>query len=70
MDVAPQPCRRQRAPVPWVKPHLGRREELYLGLGSEERVAHVAHFLVGVLIFSHAVDVDVRVVLKWDTKCP
>lgn len=43
----------------------------YLGLGSEEGVADVAHPPGGVSVVTGAVDVDVGVVLKWDTEsCP
>lgn len=42
----------------------------YLGLGPEEGVADVAHPPGGVPLVTGAVDVDVGVVLKWDTECP
>lgn len=43
----------------------------YLGLGSEEGVADVAHPPGGVSVITGTVDVDVAVILKRDTKsCP
>lgn len=43
------------------------RNYLYLCFGSEEGVANIAHLLVGALFFIHAFNIDICIILKWNT---